>query len=76
MSRPSNGPCCFRSAAVAHPIGVAAVSVHGHAVHATVPDAVHVACVFAIVGVLALCGKITAIIITIDAVVGVALAVM
>ena len=46
------------------------------AVHGVVPDAVHVACVFAILGVLALCGKITAVMITNDGVVGVALAAM
>ena len=44
--------------------------------HAVVPDAVDGACVFAILDVLALCGKIIASMITIDAVVGVALAVM
>ena len=76
MSRPSSATCRVRSAAAAHLSGIAAVFVHGHAVHAVVPDAVDGACVFAILDVLALCGKIIASMITIDAVVGVALAVM
>ena len=72
VSRASSATCRVRSAAA----GIAAVFVHGHAVHAVVPDAVDGACVFAILDVLALCGKIIASMVTIDAVVGVALAVM